>query len=210
MRVIKFSAWTLGAVGAIGVTTTASYCVTVARRPQSEKLHVVLDLDATILQSFPVKGLKNINHSNVRKHDHLILEDQEDDGNKSGYLIWHRPFAHLSLWFLNKMFVVHLFTAATKDYGEACLQSFPGLFENQKFYRESVTEKDSHGKDLSLITNDTNRAILVDDQARNRTGDQGFYHIPPYTRFVSFDFELPKLCAWTVYWQFTHDFDYHK
>jgi hypothetical protein len=199
-RVLKYSSLT----GAIGATATAGYCVVVSRRPASEKLHVVLDLDATILQSFPVKSLKNINHSNVRSHDHTIM-DEEDDGGKEGYLIWHRPFAHSSLWFLNQLFVVHLFTAATKNYGEACLHSFPGLFENQRFYRESVTQKDSHGKDLSLITLDTDKIVLVDDQARNRTGDQGFYHIPPYTRFVRFDFELPKLCAWTVYWQISHD-----
>ncbi len=147
------------------------------------------------------KSLKNINHSNVRKHDHVII----DNDDESGFLIWHRPFAHLSLWFLNQLFMVHVFTAATKNYGEACLENFPGSFVNQRFYRESVTQKESHGKDLNLITTESNKIVLVDDQARNRTGDQGFYHIPPYTRFVRFDFELPKLCVWTVYWQFLND-----
>lgn len=169
----------------------------VARRPDSQKLHIVMDLDSTILESYPVKSLGNINHSNVRKHDHVILDEK--------YLIWHRPFAHASLWFLNKLFIVHAFTAATKDYGEACLEHFPGIFVNQRLFRESVTNTGSHGKDLSLINTEKDKIVLVDDQARNRTGDQGFYHIPPYTRFVRFDFELPKLCAWAVYWQYQHD-----
>jgi hypothetical protein len=195
-----------GAVGFVGAATTTGYCVVVARRPTSEKLHIVLDLDATILQSFPVKHFKNINHSNVRTHDHIIL-DKEENGEQTGYLIWHRPFAHMSLWFLNQLFVVHLFTAATQNYGDACLYSFPGLFENKRLYRDSVTQKDSHGKDLSLITHDVNRVVLVDDQARNRTRDQGFYHIPPYTRFVKLDFELPKFCAWALHWQLSYDCD---
>lgn len=188
---LKFMATTLGAAGA----SAAGYCATVARRPEEDKLHVAVDLDATILQSFPIESYDNLNHSNVRRHDHAIPR----------YFIWHRPFAHWSLWFLNQLFVVHLFTAATQDYGEGCVESFPGMFGNKRLYRESVTQKDSHGKDLRLITDDPAKIVLVDDQKRNRTEDQGFYHIPPYTRFNDMDFELPKFCAWTVCWQVTYD-----
>jgi hypothetical protein len=236
-----------GIIGGVSVASMTGYCVSVSMRPASEKLHIVMDLDNTILQSFPVKAFANINHSNVRKHDHVLrsnVRKHEHDLNDKDYFVWHRPFAHVSLWFLNKLFIVHVFTAATQEYAEACLQSFPGLFENKRFYRESVTKKDSHGKDLRLIEESVSadnkkdlrlmedgrmglfentrlypesplkdlrlvedgKIILVDDQARNRTGDQAFYHIPPYSRFYSFDFELPKFCAWAVYWQFVHDF----
>lgn len=190
-------------------TTFAGYCYNISKRPDDQKLHIVMDLDITLLQSYPKKSLYNVNHSNLRKHDHEI----------DNHLIWHRPFAHISLWFLNQLFVVHLFTAATKSYGEACIQSFPGMFENKRLFRDSTNAAKArnamndasassdvaHGKDLSLIHHEMTRVVLVDDQARNRVGDQLFYHIPPYTRFNLFDFELPKLCVWAVHWQYKHD-----
>jgi TFIIF-interacting CTD phosphatase-like protein len=123
-----------------------------------------------------------------------VSPNKVEVNKKNGYYVWHRPFAHASLWFLNQLFNVHVFTAATKDYGESCIEAFPGYFEKQRFYRDSVTKKDSHGKDLSLIVDDLSKIVLVDDQARNRTNDQLFYHIPPYTRFIKLDFELPKFC----------------
>lgn len=183
--------------------STVGYCVVVSQRPATEKLHIVMDLDSTILQTVKVNAFGNLNHGNVRDHDHQIGDE------KDGYFVWHRPFAHSSLWFLNKLFVVHLFTAATKSYGEACLTQFPGLFENTRLFRES-TKKETHGKDLTLITNDLNKIVLVDDQLRNRTGDQGFYHIPPYTRFLRVDFELLKFCLWALRWQFLHDIGAQK
>lgn len=157
-------------------STIGTYCFIVAKRPESEKLHIVLDLDNTILQSYPKKDYHNYNFKHVRKHDYEILDENE------GYFVWYRPFCHVTLWFLSKMFNVHMFTAATKDYGEACLEKVPDVFI-QKLYRESVTKKDSHGKDLLLITDQ--KAILVDDQLRNKTGNQEFYHIRPFTLNVS-------------------------
>ena len=191
----------------VPIATIGSYCGIISIRPESEKLHVVMDLDNTILQTVPIKGFKNINHSNAGKYHNLILSDGNEESDK-GYFVWHRPFAHWSLWFLNKLFVVHVFTAATRDYGESALEAFPGLFVNKRYYRDSVTQKNSHGKDLTLITSD--KVVLVDDQLRNRTGEQEFYHIPPFSRFCRFDFELPKLCLWSVYWVFQHDIQAYK
>ena len=180
----------------IPVGAVAGYCYTVSRRDQSEKLHVTLDLDHTLLQSFRKKNMANTNNTNLRKHDFEILDEDRT------YLVWVRPFCVPTLWFLSKMFNVHMFTAASKDYGEAMIEQLPKRFL-KTYYVDSCHVKGSHGKDISIITKEKN--ILIDDQLRNRTLEQEFYHIPMYYRFMRFDFELPKLCAWLVMWQLQHD-----
>jgi hypothetical protein len=89
------------------------------------------------------------------------------------------------------------------------LAEFPDHFVNRRLFRGAVTTEGTHGKDLTSVVDEslvtTGRVVLVDDQLRNRTGDQGFYHIPPFTRWRCFDFELPKLCAWSVWWCLKHD-----
>lgn len=193
---------------AAGFSVLGSYCYTVSRRPSSEKLHVVMDLDGTIFQTYPIKfGLSgeelptNANHSGIKEYDNKVIFEAIDGEKRSGYYVWYRPFANSTMWLLNKLFNVHVFTAATQRYAESCASIFP--FNGLRLYRESVTEKDSHGKDLTLITSE--KAVLVDDQLRNRTGDQEFYHIQPYIRFINLDFELPKFCLWAIRWNMQHD-----
>lgn len=78
-----------------------------------------------------------------------------------------------------------LFTAATQGYADSILNALlPGLLP-LRLYRDSLTVATSHGKDLSRVAAllpDSCLActVLVDDQPRNRVGDQHFIYVRPW------------------------------
>jgi hypothetical protein len=100
---------------------------------------------------------------------------------------------------------MHVFTAATKEYADPVLEKLPDVFDI-RLYRESVTDV---GKDLAKITNSQD-IVLVDDQLRNKVGDQLFYHMPVYTRHLKFDIEMLRFAAWAIWWNIEADFSKMK
>jgi TFIIF-interacting CTD phosphatase-like protein len=166
---------------------------------QDKEMHLVFDLDQTLVQTAYSKAHENFNNSNVRSFDNTI---------KCGdacYYVWHRPFAHWTLVLLDKFCHLHLFTAAKQDYADACLEPFPNVFQS-KHYRESTGNKGAFGKNLELMNLPIDKSILIDDQKRNNHQGQSFYHIPPYIRHVTVDLEMLKLGAWVVLQHAKRDF----
>jgi TFIIF-interacting CTD phosphatase-like protein len=175
----------------------SAYVLHVSRR--EDKLHLVFDLDQTLVQTAYKKAHDNFNNARLRPADDIWTLDKD-----ICYHVWHRPFVHWTLRFLSGLCHVHLFTAATQDYAEKCISPLPPVFQH-KHYRTSTGNGGSHGKDLVLLGIPLDKSILVDDQLRNHHDGQLFYHIPPYVRQTRMDFEMIFLAGWVVLEYFKRD-----
>ncbi len=136
-------------------------------------LELAWDLDGTLVTSIPVAK------ASEQKLDTAPF--YYDDR----YACHPRPGAAAVLRLLSVGNRQHLFTAATRPYADAIVDALlpPGAFSS-RLYREALSESGSHGKDLRrLCGGDAGalaRALLVDDQARNRVGAQHLLWVPPY------------------------------
>lgn len=178
-----FAGTTIGGATLLGVKIR-----NLERRNTNEKLHVVMDLDHTLLHAQKIDP--DVNAVNIYKPNYVV-----SFGDFDTYRVYTRPFATLVLFLLSRTTNLHLFTAGDREYVEAVFQT-----TNWNQYFQTVTtfdDVDMPPKDLTVITN--SRAILVDDKKYNNQSGQLFYHIPQYKGYRRMDYELLKLLVVIIF-----------
>ncbi|CAH8353175.1 unnamed protein product [Eruca vesicaria subsp. sativa] len=124
-----------------------------------KKLHLVLDLDHTLLHSISVSKLS-------QKERYLIKEADSrrfDKSNPEYLMIKLRPFLHEFLKEANKLFTMHVYTMGSYVYAKNVLS----LIDPDKIYfgdRVITKEKSPpNKKTLDLISADQRRVVIVDN-----------------------------------------------
>ena len=115
-----------------------------------ENIHIVLDIDHTLLHSLKTKNSNKLGDQNG------MLDSEPDFQIDLGYDVRLRRFLYPTLMILNKVGNVHAFTMGTKDYADQILEKM----DPNKEYFDLVFDR-SHGlnindrkfcKDLNLIS----------------------------------------------------------
>lgn len=110
------------------------------------------------------------------------------------YSFWRRPYATTVLTVLAVGNEQHLFTAASRPYADSIVDAFfPQAFKT-RLYRDALASS-SCGKDLTRLGTPLDRTLLIDDQTRNRIGDQNFLFVNKYEREISSDRALVGVAA---------------
>ncbi|CAA0272307.1 unnamed protein product [Arabidopsis thaliana] len=128
---------------------------------KKKKLHLVLDLDHTLLHSVLV--------SDLSKREKYLLEETDSRQdlwrrNVDGYefIIKLRPFLHEFLIEANKLFTMHVYTMGSSSYAKQVLK----LIDPDKVYfgkRVITREASPFNKSLDLLAADKRRVVIVDD-----------------------------------------------
>ncbi|CAL9217602.1 unnamed protein product [Arabidopsis halleri] len=129
---------------------------------KEKKLHLVLDLDHTLIHSTLV--------SQLSKKEKYLLEqtDSRQDlwrfnkGHSNEYIIKLRPFVPEFLLEANKHFTMHVYTMGLSSYAQTVLK----LIDPAKVYfgDRVITSKESpNKKTLDLVVADKRRVVIVDD-----------------------------------------------
>ncbi len=154
-----------------------------------KRLNVVLDMDETLLHTQRKDKYYDNNNSNVNGSP---IETEH-------HVIFPRPFLNLFLKTTSKFANLYLMTKGTKHYAKSVLDKLEikDYFVDKK-YREDLT---SNCKDLGLIIerNQLTKSILIDDKKSNQCENQELYHIPKFTEYVKYDYELIKLFFYLLY-----------
>ncbi|CAL9243506.1 unnamed protein product [Arabidopsis halleri] len=127
-----------------------------------KKLHLVLDLDHTLLHTVMVSNLS-------KEETYLIGEaDSREDlwkfngGYSSEFLIKLRPYVHEFLKEANEMFSMYVYTMGDRDYAKNVLK----LIDPEKIYfgHRVITRNESpYIKTLDLVLADECGVVIVDD-----------------------------------------------
>ncbi|XP_056866622.1 RNA polymerase II C-terminal domain phosphatase-like 5 [Raphanus sativus] len=124
-----------------------------------QKLHLVLDLDHTLLHATKASRLseaeKYLTGEEACRDDLWMLKS-------SGYLVKLRPFLGDFLRETNKMFTMHVYTMGTRDYAEDILE----VIDPSRFYfgNRVITRNESPcTKTLDFVLADERGAMIVDD-----------------------------------------------
>lgn len=132
------------------------------KKIKEKKLHLVLDLDHTLIHSTLV--------SQLSKKEKYVLEqtDSRQDlwrfnkGHSNEYIIKLRPFVPEFLLEANKRFTMHVYTMGLSNYAQTVLKL---IDPDQVYFGDRViTSKESpNTKTLDLVVADKRRIIIVDD-----------------------------------------------
>lgn len=133
------------------------------------RVDVAWDLDGTLITH--QRGV----HADAQ---HVYASPRSGGGSYSLYL---RPGAAAVLGLLSALGNRQvLFTAATQGYADSIVNALlPGHLP-QRLYRDALTVQQSHGKDLTRVaallggSGGLDGTLLIDDQPRNRCGEQHF------------------------------------
>ncbi|KAL1206553.1 RNA polymerase II C-terminal domain phosphatase-like 5 [Cardamine amara subsp. amara] len=127
-----------------------------------KKLHLVLDLDHTLLHTVLVSKLSE-------EEKYLVGEvDSKEDlwrfnrGYSSEFLIKLRPFVHEFLKEANKMFSMYVYTMGDRDYANIVLK----VIDPEKVYfgdRVITRNESPYIKTLDLVLADECGVVIVDD-----------------------------------------------
>ncbi|AED96467.1 putative protein-serine/threonine phosphatase [Arabidopsis thaliana] len=127
-----------------------------------KKLHLVLDLDHTLLHTVMI--------SNLTKEETYLIEEEDsredlrrlNGGYSSEFLIKLRPFVHEFLKEANKMFSMYVYTMGDRDYAMNVLN----LIDPEKVYfgdRVITRNESPYIKTLDLVLADECGVVIVDD-----------------------------------------------
>lgn len=150
------------------------------------RLHVVFDLDATLIDTTRERNAPTAD---------LSMSFNDDTVH---YSAWLRPHAKAILWALKHTNQLYVFTAATKDYADQVVGLLGPSFFDEVLSRESlmsfprrphhrVSRRTSFAKDLRSVRAIGNsdaelaRAVLVDDKATNQVADQHILVVRPFS-----------------------------
>ncbi|CAA7049142.1 unnamed protein product [Microthlaspi erraticum] len=124
-----------------------------------KKLHLVLDLDHTLLHTIMVSKLSE-------EEKYLIgeVDSREDLWRFSGdeFLTKLRPFLHEFLKEANEMFTMYVYTKGNRDYAKSVLK----MIDPEKVYfgdRVITRDESPHVKTLDLVLADECGVVIVDD-----------------------------------------------
>uniref|UniRef100_A0A6V1VU91 Mitochondrial import inner membrane translocase subunit TIM50 n=1 Tax=Heterosigma akashiwo TaxID=2829 RepID=A0A6V1VU91_HETAK len=212
-KCVNIMFWMYTCIISVGILfLTVKFCYIARKRP----LHLVWDLDATIISSHLIKEEKTrsmaANHSGYFAH---IDDDFPFDDCYPNTYTWFRPHARWVLWVLSFFTVQHVFTAAQKSYTNNILERLDPkrkLFKivlHRNHFPEGHFSRQRLGKDVLLIVEEQPllaRTILFDDRERN------FKHRPlngllvrPYKDIDPWDWEMLRLLCACIWCHFTRD-----
>lgn len=164
-------------------------CYPIYKFNKTKKLNIVLDMDETLLHTYRKDKYNDYNNSNLNKSS---IESEH-------HVIFPRPFLHSFLFYTSKFANLYLMTKSTRKHADIILEKLEiqDYFIKKK-YREDLTH---HCKDLGLLIdrNQITKSILIDDKKSNQCENQELYHIPKYTMYVKYDYELVKLFFYLLY-----------
>lgn len=176
---------------ALPIVTMSGFIAYKSKIPKKDQLHIVFDLDHTLIHAERISKFNNIKTTHIRK----------PDGEGKKYFIWKRPFLVPILWSLSKFNNLHLMTRSTKDYSsEICT-----ILDIDKYFTKKYVRGDPENgemcKDVSTIDADKhiNKFLLVDDLKSNCCSGQKFYHIPQYLSTSQYDIALLKLYFYILF-----------
>lgn len=137
--------------------TTKFYCT------GEKKLHLVLDLDHTLVHTTSVPSLTEAEKYLIQeagsRHDLWLLKSDEDPVER---LVKLRPFVHDFLEEAHKMFKMYVYTKGNRYYAESVLE----MIDPRRIYfgRRVVTREESpYLKTLDLVLADERGVVIVDD-----------------------------------------------
>ncbi|KAF8081751.1 hypothetical protein N665_0868s0007 [Sinapis alba] len=137
--------------------TTQSSCLS------EKKLHLVLDLDHTLLHTTKVSSLTEAEKYLIREESGRDdLWKLKSNGDPMERLLKLRPFLGDFLREANKMFTMHVYTMGTRSYAEAIME----LIDPNRFYfgKRVITRDESPcTKTLDLVLADERVVMIVDD-----------------------------------------------
>lgn len=139
-----------------------------------ERLTVVLDLDETLVCAYETSSLPTILHNQAIEAGlkwfdlECISSDKEIEGKpKINYVtVFERPGLQEFLSQLSKFADIVLFTAGLEDYAKPLVDKIdPENRFGLRLYRPSTvsTQYRDHVKDLSCLSKDLSRTVLVDN-----------------------------------------------
>ncbi|KAG2295533.1 hypothetical protein Bca4012_003052 [Brassica carinata] len=131
-------------------------------KKKKKKLHLVLDLDHTLLHSIHVSKLSQKEKYLIEEVGSRVDLWKFDKGNPNEHLIKLRPFLDEFLREANKLFYMYVYTMGTYRYAQNVLS----LIDPDKLYfgdRVITREKSPHKKTLDLLSADKRRVVIVDD-----------------------------------------------
>jgi len=131
---------------------------------EDKKLHLVLDLDHTLVHTIKVSQL-----SESEKYITEEVESRKDlrrfnTGFPEESLIKLRPFVHQFLKECNEMFSLYVYTKGGYDYAQLVLE----MIDPDKIYfgNRVITRRESPGfKTLDLVLADERGIVVVDDKS---------------------------------------------
>lgn len=137
-------------------------CLNDEKKKMKKKLHLVLDLDHTLIHMVLV--------SDLSEREKYLLEEADSRQdlwrcNKDSpyeFIIKLRPFLHEFLLEANKLFTMHVYTMGNSCYAQDVLK----LIDPDKVYfgnRVITREASPCNKTLDLLVADTRRVVIVDD-----------------------------------------------
>ena len=132
------------------------------KKKKKKKLHLVLDLDHTLLHSIHVSKLSQKEKYLIEEVGSRVDLWKFDKGNPNEHLIKLRPFLDEFLREANKLFYMYVYTMGTYRYAQNVLS----LIDPDKLYfgdRVITREKSPHKKTLDLLSADKRRVVIVDD-----------------------------------------------
>ncbi|XP_010477263.1 PREDICTED: RNA polymerase II C-terminal domain phosphatase-like 4 [Camelina sativa] len=174
------------AVSATKTHTTQLAC------ENEKKLHLVLDLDHTLLHSVTVSRLS-------KAEEYLLGESySRNDLWTLGteMLIKLRPFVHEFLKEANELFSMYVYTMGNRDYAQAVLK----LIDPKKVYfgdRVITREESGFTKTLDLVLAHERGVVIVDDTRQVWSDDhnRNLLQITKYNFFRDYDHVGPKSYA---------------
>ncbi|WZY82741.1 RNA polymerase II C-terminal domain phosphatase-like 5 [Brassica napus] len=131
-------------------------------KKKKKKLHLVLDLDHTLLHSIHVSKLSQKEKYLTEEVGSRVDLWKFDKGNPNEHLIKLRPFLDEFLREADKLFYMYVYTMGTYRYAQNVLS----LIDPDKVYfgdRVITREKSPHKKTLDLLSADKRRVVIVDD-----------------------------------------------
>ncbi|CAH8375891.1 unnamed protein product [Eruca vesicaria subsp. sativa] len=129
---------------------------------REKKLHLVLDLDHTLLHSIHVSQLSQKERYLIEETDSRVDLGRFEKGNPNEHLIKLRPFLEDFLQEANKLFCMYVYTMGTYRYAKSVLS----FIDPDKIYfgdRVITREKSPCTKTLDLLSADKRRVVIVDD-----------------------------------------------
>ncbi len=149
------------------------------------KLTLAWDLDGTL-----------ITHSTATTSPPDAADHTWKSVSSSGrvYSFWRRPYATAVLTVLAVGNEQHLFTAASRPYADSIVDALYPKFFSSRLYRDALASS-SCGKDLTRLGTPLDRTLLIDDQTRNRIGDQNFLFVNKFEREEKNDRALVGVAA---------------
>ncbi|XP_024016650.1 RNA polymerase II C-terminal domain phosphatase-like 4 [Eutrema salsugineum] len=137
--------------------TTKSYCV------KERKLHLVLDLDHTLLHATNVSRLSKAEKYLIREAREVLRKIVVGE-DSTEFLTKLRPFVHDFLKEANEMFTMYVYTMGTRDYAKALLELIDP--EGDYFEGRVIKGDDSpYVKTLDLVWAEERGVLIVDDTA---------------------------------------------